>query len=94
MQQLGFGDRQFLPAEPLAPLNRETPELNLMLVKQQAGFPSRADVQAVMPIEKFHVVACRWTCSTWLSVMPMESYVHTTTCTLVDTLSVSGLSAN
>ena len=30
-----------------------------MLVKQQAGFPSPADVQAVMPIEEFHAVACR-----------------------------------
>ena len=63
-----------------------------MLVKQQAGFPSPADVQAVMPIEKFHVVLVVWTCSTWLSVTPMESYVYRMTCTLVDTLSVSGLS--
>ena len=45
----GLGDRS-----SSAPLNRETPELNLMLVKQQAGFPSPADVQAVMPIEEFH----------------------------------------
>ena len=89
-----FFDRTFSPAEPSAPLNRQTPELNLMLVKKQAGFPSPADVQAVMPIEEFHVVACRRTCSTWLSVMPMESYVYRMTCTLVDTLSVSGLSSN